>query len=132
MNDAEHISHRLSSVQIMLDEIAREIKDSDLPYIRAEIENVAMALSYLLDIQQTIYAHNPGLTPEYLQQVAQNSDRWNREFGKLLLQNESLLASNNPREAINLTEQFIQSEPPEFFVGMANAEIERIVALFKL
>jgi len=102
MNKAEHISNRLSVVQEALDEIAEEIRDSDLPYISAEIENIGKALASLFDIQQTIYTHNPHLVPEHLEEKSPYPAQWNNEYAKLLIQNESLLAKNNPIEAIKV------------------------------
>lgn len=131
MNNAEYISERLMVVQKTLDEIAGEIRDSDLPYVRAEIENVAKALSHLFDIQQTIYNHNPNLVPDYIK-LASPHPEWNKEFRKLLIQNESLLSKNSPKDAIILTREFIESEPPEMFIEMATAEIQRIESLFNL
>ena len=131
MISAEYISNKLAKAQKALDEIAGDITDSDLPYVRAEVENIAKALSHLFDIQKTIYAHNPNLVPEYLQAETPYPE-WNIEYGKLIIQNESLLSKNSPKEAIILTEEFIKSEPPELFIKMANEEIQRIVALFKL
>jgi len=129
MSNAEHISNRLSSVQRTLNEIAGEVRDSDLPYVIAEVENIARALVSLMEIQQTIYAHNPHLVPEYLEEKSPHRE-WNKEFGKLLIQNEYLLSQNNPIEAVTRAEEFVLLNPPKAFVDMANNEVERIKGLF--
>lgn len=131
MNGTERINNKLNFAAESLNEIAEDISKSEFPYVRAEVENIGKALAAIFDIQKTIYTHNPHLVPEHLKEKSRYPE-WNREFAKLLIQNESLLSKNNPTEAVILTEQFIESEPPKEFLEMANSEIKRIKALFKL
>jgi len=56
----------------------------------------------------------------------------NRQFGRILIQNEHHLSHNNPNEAILLLNELISRRPPSNYVEMANNEIARIKRTFNV
>jgi hypothetical protein len=131
VSDIENIHSKLVESCRLLDKAASEIVFSSLPYPSADVESIGKALSHILDVQQSIYSVSPELTPAHLLEKSRHPNE-NKEFGKLLVQNERLLAQNKPEEAILLVREFIGSDPASQFVEMAESEIERIKSVFKL
>ena len=131
MSDIEKIHSKLEEACRLLDKAASEIVSSSLPYPSADVENIGKALSHIFDVKQSIYSMSPELTPAHLLEKSEHPNE-NKEFGKLLVQNQRLLAENKPEEAILLVREFICSGPPSHFVEMAEGQIERIKTVFKL
>ena len=131
MSDLKDINSKLEQVCRLLDQTASEINSSSLPYPSVDIESIGKALAHIFDVQHSVYSVCPELTPDHLLENSRFPDA-NKQFGKLLSQNERLLADNNPQEAIALINDFISSEPPAQFVSMAKGQIERIRTVFKL
>ena len=131
MSNIENIHSKLEEACRILDKAASEIVSSSLPYPSADVENIGKALSHIIEVQKSIYSISPELTPAHLLEKSMNPNE-NKEYGKLLVQNQHLLAENKPEEAILLVREFIGSEPPGQFVEMAESQIERIKTVFNL
>ena len=131
MDKLATIEEKLVKVRKLLDEAARDIADSEIPCRTADIEHIGEALAAISDIQLSIYELRPDLMPEYLREKSEHPDL-NRQFGRILIQNQSLLSGNKPDEAIQLLTNFVEEEPPANYVEMANNEIRRIQKMFNV
>ena len=129
MDKLKSIDQKLSQIRTSLDTIAKEIYSSDISCNSADIENIGKALAAISDIQLSIYEKRPDLMPKYLNEKVKNPDI-NRRFGRILIQNQSLLSRNKSDEAISLLKKFIEEDPPDNYLEMAQNEIERINKLF--
>ena len=118
MDILKSIDSRLSAIRKELDSIAKEISNSKLEYSSAHIRNVGEALTAISDIQHSIYEQRPDLIPEILKEHSKYPD-FNRQFGKILIENEHLLSINQPSRAVELLNKFIDKKPPVEFEKMA-------------
>jgi hypothetical protein len=128
MDTLEVIEEKLQEVRSILDDVASELARSDIPCKTADIEHIGEALS---DIQLSVYGQGPDLRPEYLNETSKFRDH-NREFGRILIQNEHNFSGNKPNEAIQLLNEFKANNPPAEYKEMANNEINRIKHTFNV
>lgn len=131
MDKLAAIDKTLSKVRELLDEVARELASSDIPCRTADIEHIGEALAAISEIQLSIYEQRPDLAPEFLKGRSESLDL-DRQFGRILIQNQNYLSSNKPDKAIDLLNEFLESKPPERFVEMAKNEIKRIQKIFNV
>jgi hypothetical protein len=124
------IDRSLMKVRALLDEVARELAECEIPCRTADIEHIGEALAAISNIQLSIYEQRPDLTPDFLKERSEIHDQ-NRQFGRILIQNQHHLSCNKPDKAIDLLNAFLETKPPERYVEMANNEIKRIRKTFK-
>ncbi len=129
MDTLEAVEQKLQEVRSMLDDVASDLVTSDIPCKSADIEHIGEALVSISSIQLSIYEQRPDLKPEYLDNISKDVAE-NREFGRILIQNERHLSQNKPNDAIGLLNDFRAKKPHQEFMEMANSEISRIKQLF--
>lgn len=131
MDKLNDILKKLNTAGRLLGEAASEIAASEIECKSKDVEHIACALAEIFEVQKTFYELSPDLVPDYLKTQSLAPDM-NRELGRVIIQNERSLASNEPQVAINRLQQFIAKKPPEFMVNIALGEIIKIREAFRV
>jgi hypothetical protein len=126
MPDLKSLNETLCAAARILDNAATEIRDIPLDPTRENISTIAKALSLIFDIQRQIYQVEPNLEPEYLKRPSPYPKELNRRFGEIVIKDAELCDLKRYLEAIALYENFINENPPEFFINMAKNRITKI------
>ena len=66
------------------------------------------------------------MKPEYLKRPSPYPAELNRQFGNIVIKDAELCDLKKYSEAITLYENFINENPPEFFINMAKNRIAKI------
>ena len=101
-------------------------RDIPLNPSKEHISTIGKALSLIFDIQRQIYNIDPKLKPEYLKRPSPYPAELNRQFGNIVIKDAELCDLKKYSEAITLYENFINENPPEFFINMAKNRIAKI------
>jgi hypothetical protein len=131
MDKLKSIHSKLHRATELLNEAAGELVKSEIVCQAADIRSIGEALANVMDVKMSIYETRPELKPEYLNDKQQNLN-YNREFGRIIIQKDRFLAENNPHEAIALYKSFIDRNPSQEYIEMANDEVARIKKLFAI
>lgn len=126
MADLKSLNESLSAAARILDSAATEIRDIPLNPTKENISTIGKALSLIFDVQQQIYLIDPKLEPEYLKRPSPYPAELNRRFGEIVIKDADLCDLKRYQEAISLYEDFINENPPEFFIKMAKTRIAKI------
>jgi len=126
MPDLKSLNESLSAAARILDYAATEIRDIPLNPTKENVSTIGEALSLIFKIQQQIYKNDPGLEPGYLKQPSLYPAELSRKFGEIVIKDADLCDSERYQEAISLYDNFIDENPPEFFVNMAKDRIAKI------
>ena len=126
MAELKYLDELLSAAAGILDTAAIEIRDVSLNPTKDNISRIGKALALISDIQLQIYKVAPKLEPKYLTRPSPYPPEINRRFGEILIAATELYDEKKYNEAISLYESFIEENPPEFFIKMAEGRIRKI------
>ncbi|NIP29665.1 MAG: hypothetical protein GTO02_05005 [Candidatus Dadabacteria bacterium] len=129
MKNLKKIEKQLDECTRILEKTAPLIRDSELKSVRDNIKRVAFALRNINEIRLELYKVEPDLKPDFLNETLKYPEQ-NEIFALLVLESENLCKLGRYEDAINLYEEYVSSEPPEYFSKLASAEIKRIKTIY--
>jgi hypothetical protein len=131
MESLKNILKKLDEAGELLNDAATDISVSDIECRTADIKHLGRALVEISEVKKTIYELSPELTPDSLKSKSSMSDL-NRELGRIIVQNERSLGLNEPYDAIDRLNKFIDKCPSEFMSEIAVKEINKIKTTFNI
>ncbi|MCH7928224.1 MAG: hypothetical protein IID03_09645 [Candidatus Dadabacteria bacterium] len=125
MPSLKELNDLLRDASKSLDLAAKQIRDIPLDPKKDNIRTIGNVLTEIFKLKHKIYELEPELMPEKLKYKSKYTGD-NNKYGKVLISAEDFKEQGKIGKAIQVYEDYIKTDPPEYFKDMALSELENI------
>ena len=125
MPSLKELNDLLRDASKSLDLAAQQIRDTPLEPRKENITTIVKVLAEIFKLKHKIYEIEPELMPDKLKEKSKYAGD-NIKYGKVSISAEDFKEKGEIGKAIQVYEDYLKTDPPDFFKDMALSELKNL------